>query len=330
MGRFEIILGERWATDRAVVEKLRAQGKGQGAFDFAHVLDVVDIFVDGANVGAAASADAIACLTRDLLAALARLGAGEERKVAVPFYESSFELIFQRHIIDAHGFWTPYPMPSVAAGDPLFVRGLPENSWGGASQALTALRAPRWFEHYRKHAELAHLMKQWVKALTASAGFMQQMNPWTGEFSTSDGYSPAMCAMLDFTSRLYGARVEAERIEWNCRLPEGADSAVYQVDADRLHVEVRNRKGTAELVLGGAPIWQVEGICRIVTARDGNLLAAIGTETESQEVAIKRVGEREGVRFRLKPNAEERMDVRCLQAGKGSIAVSSGWLSQPS
>lgn len=96
MGRFEIILGERWATDRAVVEKLRAQGKGQGAFDFAHVLDVVDIFVDGANVGAAASADAIACLTRDLLAALARLGAGEERKVAVPFYESSFELVFQR------------------------------------------------------------------------------------------------------------------------------------------------------------------------------------------------------------------------------------------
>ncbi|MBI5490696.1 MAG: PQQ-binding-like beta-propeller repeat protein [Deltaproteobacteria bacterium] len=96
MARIEIILGERWATDRAVVEKLRARAKGQGAFDFAHVLDVVDIFVDGANVGAAASADAIACLTRDLLAALARLGSGEERKVAVPFYESSFELVFQR------------------------------------------------------------------------------------------------------------------------------------------------------------------------------------------------------------------------------------------
>jgi outer membrane protein assembly factor BamB len=96
MGDFQIILGERWATDRAVVEKLRAHGKGQGAFDFAHVLDVVDIFVGGANVGAAASADAIACLTRDLLAALARLQSGEERKVAVPFYESSFELVFQR------------------------------------------------------------------------------------------------------------------------------------------------------------------------------------------------------------------------------------------
>lgn len=96
MSGIQIILGERWATDRAVVERLRSHDRNQGAFDFANVLDVVDIFVDGANIGAAASADAIACLTRDLLAALGRLQSGEEQKVAVPFYESSFELVIQR------------------------------------------------------------------------------------------------------------------------------------------------------------------------------------------------------------------------------------------
>jgi outer membrane protein assembly factor BamB len=96
MSGIQIILGERWATDRAVVERLRSHDRDHGAFDFANVLDVVDIFVDGANIGAAASADAIACLTRDLLAALARLQTGEEQKVAVPFYESSFELVIQR------------------------------------------------------------------------------------------------------------------------------------------------------------------------------------------------------------------------------------------
>jgi len=61
---------------------------------------------------------------------------------------------------------------------------------------LTALRAPRWFEHYHRANELRHLMRRWVEAILAAPGFMQQqqqMNPWTGEFSTSEGYSPAMC-----------------------------------------------------------------------------------------------------------------------------------------
>jgi|GEM_PF-2473290 len=31
---------------------------------------------------------------------------------------------------------------------------------------------------------------------------MQQMNPWTGEFSTAEGYSPAMCVFMDFVDRL--------------------------------------------------------------------------------------------------------------------------------
>jgi hypothetical protein len=38
--------------------------------------------------------------------------------------------------------------------DPTFVRPIPRNSWGGASQALTALRAPRWMAYYGKQAEL--------------------------------------------------------------------------------------------------------------------------------------------------------------------------------
>jgi hypothetical protein len=32
--------------------------------------------------------------------------------------------------------------------------------------------------------------------------FMQQMDPWTGEFSTSAGYSPSMCVFIDFVDQL--------------------------------------------------------------------------------------------------------------------------------
>jgi hypothetical protein len=116
--------------------------------------------------------------------------------------QATFERIYARHIRNPEAFWTPYPLPSIAANDPSFIRGMPFNSWGGASQALTALRAPRWFLHYGKGDDLRHLMTRWVEAILAAPGFMQQMNPWTGEFSTSPGYSPAMLVFLDFTERL--------------------------------------------------------------------------------------------------------------------------------
>jgi len=113
-----------------------------------------------------------------------------------------FERIYAQHIKNPDEFWTPYPLPSIAVNDPTFVKELPPNSWSGASQALTALRAPRWFEHYGKSADLAHLMTRWVEAILQAPAFMQQMNPWTGEFSTSEGYSPTMCVFIDFVDRM--------------------------------------------------------------------------------------------------------------------------------
>lgn len=116
--------------------------------------------------------------------------------------QALFDRIYARHIRRPESFWTPYPLPSIAADDPAFEQKLPRNSWGGASQALTALRAPRWFTHYGRADDLRHLMGRWVEAIVRAPDFMQQMNPWTGAFSTSAGYSPAMCVLIDFVTRL--------------------------------------------------------------------------------------------------------------------------------
>ena len=99
--------------------------------------------------------------------------------------------------------------------DPAFVRPIPRNSWGGASQALTALRAPRWMAFYGKHAELKIMMQQWCSAIMRHAeeaktsaerlkAFRQQMDPLTGEFTQEDpgGYSPCALTFLDFAHRL--------------------------------------------------------------------------------------------------------------------------------
>jgi hypothetical protein len=115
-----------------------------------------------------------------------------------------FDAVWARQVHDPKAFWAPFPFPSVAMNDPLFVRPIPRNSWGGAAQALTALRAPRWMQHYGKGAELRVLMHAWVKAIRDSGGFRQQMNPLTGEFTMADpsGYSPAALVYLEFAKRL--------------------------------------------------------------------------------------------------------------------------------
>ena len=97
--------------------------------------------------------------------------------------------------------------------DPTFVRPIPPNSWGGAAQALTALRAPRWMEHYGKHKELVQLMRQWAVAINASGNptgkMYEQMDPVTGQFTAiarTDIHRRLSCTWI-----LCGDRMESFR-----------------------------------------------------------------------------------------------------------------------
>ncbi|MBV9611716.1 MAG: alpha-L-rhamnosidase [Acidobacteriaceae bacterium] len=115
-----------------------------------------------------------------------------------------FDEIWLRELHNPEAFWAEYPFPSSALNDPTFVRPIPRNSWGGASQALTALRAPRWMLYYGKQAEMKQLMQRWCEAIAREGEFRQQMDPQTGEFTRPDpgGYSPAALVFLDFARRL--------------------------------------------------------------------------------------------------------------------------------
>ena len=137
-----------------------------------------------------------------------------------------FEAVWTKQVHNPKAFWAPYPFPSSALDEPTFVRPIPRNSWGGASQALTALRAPRWMSHYGKDAELKHVMQQWCEAILRHMGeaqtsadqskiFRQQMDPLTGDFTgyappnappggpqDPGGYSPCALTFLDYARRL--------------------------------------------------------------------------------------------------------------------------------
>lgn len=214
-----------------------------------------------------------------------------------------FERIYARHIRNPSSFWTPYPLPSVAADDPAFVRSFPANSWGGASQALTALRAPRWFGFYGKHADLMHLMSQWVDALTRGDGFRQQINPYTGAWTPApDGYSPALLCVLEFTARLHGVRQEGGALEWTCRLPAQGAWAAYSGETTGGTAQLAQDAQGATLTLAGQMIAHVHGACRVITNTGGIVTRLIGTEANPTPVILSRPS-RPPQTFTLTPDA---------------------------
>ena len=195
-----------------------------------------------------------------------------------------FDEVYRRQLHNPSAFWTPYPFPSIAADDPAFVRPIPRNSWGGATQALTALRTPRWMEHYGKYADFTHLMTRWVEALVRSGQFLQQMDPENGEFSPDRGaYSPAMLALFDFVWRLYGVRPLSNTIEWNCRLPEDTPSTTAKWGT----AELQNDHTGSSLTLAGKQIAKIHGIARLETTNDGKPLRLIATEPRAVTVLLQ-------------------------------------------
>ncbi|HEX4311426.1 MAG TPA: alpha-L-rhamnosidase [Acidobacteriaceae bacterium] len=215
-----------------------------------------------------------------------------------------FETIWQKQVHNPKAFWAPYPFPSVALDDPQFVRPIPRNSWGGASQALTALRAPRWMEHYGKPSELAFLMQRWLEALIRADGeFRQQMDPLTGAFTLEDpgGYSPCALVFLDFLWRSSGVRMSNDGIEWNLRPPSADQPAQFSASVGAAQAELIYSPAGAELRLGGRRIAQVQGGVRLLTARTGELEAAVGIADEEARISI-RVPGRPVRAFRITPN----------------------------
>ena len=218
--------------------------------------------------------------------------------------QALFDDLWARQLHNPKAFWTPYPLPSIAVDDPAFVRPIPVNSWGGASQALTALRAGRWMDHYGRSAEFAQMMDAWGRALVADPDFRQQMDPMTGRFTVAGepDYSPAALVMMDYTWRLAGVTEEADTLFWNVRPSHAcADRARFTLKTDvGLTAELHYDGKGADLRLGGKAVARVEGVARLHTAKDGRPSALIGIDEKPQDIGLKTAGESR--RYRLTAN----------------------------
>ena len=224
-----------------------------------------------------------------------------------------FETVWRRQVHNPTAFWAPYPFPSIALDDPAFVRPIPRNSWGGAAQALTALRAPRWMEHYGKPAEQAWLMQRWLQAMLRAGEFRQQMDPLTGKFTLADpgGYSPAALVFLDFVWRLSGVRRQDDQFEWNVRPPASQGRSKFAATIGAVTGELIYDGPHAEMRLAGKLIAHVSGVVRLLTTPGGELHAAVGTAENESVVTLQLPGRRRRT-LRIAPN--QRLDLRAAKA----------------
>lgn len=218
--------------------------------------------------------------------------------------QALFDELWTRQIHNPSAFWSPYPLPSIAMDDAKFVRPIPANSWGGASQALTALRAGRWMEHYGRAAEFGQMMNAWCRALIADMTFRQQLDPQTGAFTQTEapGYSPAALVMVDYSWRLAGVREEGEGLEWNVRPGHPAAGGRFRLplDGGGTAEMIYDRRG-AELRLNGKSLGRIDGTARLVTDRAGKPQSLTGIDERQVRVSLHATGQN-GRPIRLSPN----------------------------
>ena len=205
--------------------------------------------------------------------------------------QPTFETLWSGQLHNRHAFWSALPLPSVALDDAAFVRPIPVNSWGGASQALTALRTARWFDHYGKSAAHGELMQRWCRALVQDGTFRQQADPLDGRF-TGDGppgYSPAALALIDFTWRLAGICESGRQLHWHVRPGLSASrGAQFSVRTDTRHrAQMSYDAQGAVLKLDGRWIARLEGgAARLVSGESGQILSLVGIDETRQQLRL--------------------------------------------
>ena len=209
--------------------------------------------------------------------------------------QAMFDTLWTRQIHDPRAFWAPCPLPSIALDDPRFVRPIPANSWGGAAQALTALRAGRWFDHYNRASAFGVMMDRWCDAIQADPTMRQQVDPQNGAFTQADepGYSPTSLVMVDYTWRLVGVREERDRLDWNIRPrhPAARDAMLAMpLDAGNMATIRYDRTGATLLPGKSLSMRVAGGSVRVSTDKQGKPISLLGIDPAPQHVTLSQNG----------------------------------------
>ncbi|WP_199731652.1 MGH1-like glycoside hydrolase domain-containing protein [Cohnella endophytica] len=225
------------------------------------------------------------------------------------FFASSLE----RYLLNSRKFFSKYPFTSIAMDDPRFDPFTSYNTWGGAVNFLSLIRAPHAFERHGRHVELTWVLQPIVSAMSRMERFGQCLSPWTGEEGYTETYSPAILGVLDYIERLCGIVPTPEDELWfTGLLPQTldhgaklADETAYARRVDGIEYELHNTREECAIYRDGRLLCGFPYGVRVVTDRSGTLTKLVGMSFRPLEGNI-RLDDRD-IPFRIEGNETLRL-----------------------
>ncbi len=198
----------------------------------------------------------------------------------------------REHLLNPREFWTPFPLPSVAASDPAF-RNAPENNWSGQPEGLTYQRAILALEHYGWHTLVTRLGEKLLRTLAENGcRFTQQFDPFSGKPSLvhavthqpvaewsgepiQDAYGPTMLAALEYIAHRYGLHPHLGQVWFS--LGSGV-ACEYEAAFYGHRYAIRSDGKKAEIAADGRPLGIFACGRRVVTDAAGRILEMVRIE----------------------------------------------------
>lgn len=191
------------------------------------------------------------------------------------------------HLLNPREFWTPLPLPSVAACDPDF-RNAPENNWSGQCEGLTYQRAILALERYGFEPVVTRLGRRLMRAVIEGGYvFPQQFDPFTGAPSlvstltheplvpgsgdpVQDAYGPTILAVLEYLTHLWGIDVQMGQVWFS--MAHGAPSLFERRQGEHVY-RLESDGQTARVWIDGQERFREPCGTRLITDETGAPLA---------------------------------------------------------
>ena len=208
------------------------------------------------------------------------------------FDQEMADEFIRRHLLNPEEFFTPVPLPSIAANDPLFWNA-PDNNWSGPPQGLTWQRAIGAMENYGHYAELTLLGRIYLKVLKAAGAMPQQFDPFDPENAAKenkgrDGYGPTVLGFMEYVAKFFGVYLECDQVYWS-GLADSGQVEYQQQFGDRIF-ELRNDGQAFTGSINGEEKFTCTAGVRVHTDLDGRVLEIIGIDTETRPISIGAAG----------------------------------------
>jgi hypothetical protein len=191
----------------------------------------------------------------------------------------------QAHLMNPKEFWTPLPLPSIAANDPAF-QNISGNNWSGQPQGLTYQRSIQALENYGHYAELTLLGQKFLNAIADSIKFTQQFDPFTGKANSStDGYGPTLLTALEFISRFHGVHITQNKIFWSCL--NNQYNYTYSQHWNGIDYTLQTKGNDVTCSVGSKVMFTFSKGARVVTDLTGNIIEVVGISDTANRIRVR-------------------------------------------